>query len=214
MPASRRKAPARPRRRRRKDARPSEIIEAGIAEFAQHGFAGARLEDVARRAGIAKSTIYLYFADKQSLFVAAMRSSVMPVLVEIDQFVDAFPGTSTDLLRLLLTTVHRRIVHSDARILMRIIISEGNKFPELTELYYRETTSKGLDLIRRIVARGVERGEFRRGPASEMPEVIIGPAVMAAVWQTTFQQYAPLDAERFAAAHIDLVLNGLCARLA
>lgn len=202
-------SPRRPPRRRRKEARPAELIEAGLLEFAAHGFAAARLEDVARRAGVVKGTIYRYFPDKEALFLAAVRSRVTPVFDEIAGFVDAFQGTTRDLLTLMIQTIHRQVVGSDLRVLVRIIIAEGERFPALTELYYRETISKGRSLLARIVARGIARGEVREGAAADLPIVIIAPAIMAAIWRMTFDRHAPIPGEAFLAAHLDLVFNGL-----
>jgi AcrR family transcriptional regulator len=196
-------------RRRRKEARPAELIEAGLQEFARHGFAATRLEDVARRAGVAKGTIYVYFKDKEALFLAAVRSRVTPVFAEITGFVDAFPGTTRDLLQLLIGTVHRQLVGSDLKVLMRIIIAEGERFPVLTEHYYGEIISKGRALLERIVARGIARGEVREGPLADLPLVVMAPAIMAAIWRMTFDRYAPISSEAFLAAHLDLVFHGL-----
>ena len=196
-------------RRRRKEARPAELIEAGLQEFAAHGFAAARLDDVARRAGVVKGTIYRYFPDKEALFLAAVRSRVTPVFDEIARFVDAFVGSTRDLLTLMIETIHRQVVGSDLRILVRIIIAEGERFPALTELYYRETISKGRALLTRIVARGIARGEVREGAAADLPIVIVAPAIMAAIWRMTFDRHAPISGEAFLAAHLDLVFHGL-----
>ena len=199
----------RPPRRRRKEARPAELVRAGLEEFALHGFAATRLEDVARRAGVVKGTIYRYFADKETLFLAAVRKEVAPVFDEITGFIDAYPGTTHDLLKLLIETVHRQIVNSDLRVLIRIIIAEGERFPALTELYYAETVSKGRALLERIVARGITRGEVREGAAARLPLVLMAPAIMAAIWRMTFDKHAHISSEAFLEAHIDLVLHGL-----
>lgn len=196
-------------RRRRKDARPAELIEAGLQEFATHGFAATRLEDVARRAGVAKGTIYLYFADKEALFIAAARSRVLPILDGMAEAVDAYPGTTRDLLRAIFETMHRHMVGSDLRVLLRIIIGEGQRFPALTEFYYRETIAKARALIERVIARGIARGEVRPNAAAHLPLVLVAPAVMATVWRLVFEPYAPIAAEDFLAAHCDLVFEGL-----
>lgn len=198
-----------PSRRRRKEARPAELIEAGLREFAARGYAATRLEDVARRAGVSKGTIYRYFDDKEALFLAAVRSRVRPVLDGIEGAVDAFPGSTRDLLTLVVNAVHRELVDSDLRVLIRIIIAEGQSFPELTDLYYRDAVSKGRALLERIVARGLARGEVRPGAAAELPIVVMAPAIMAALWRMTFQPHAPIPPEAFLAAHLDLVLKGL-----
>ena len=201
-----------PRHRRRKEARPAELIEAGLQEFALNGFSAARLDDVARRAGVVKGTIYRYFSDKEALFLAAVRSRITPVFDGITGLVDGFAGTTRDLLQLMLETIHRQLVNSEVRVLMRIIIAEGERFPALTDLYYREVISKGRALLERVVARGVERGEVREGAAADLPLVVVAPAIMAAIWRITFDRYAPIDGEAFLAAHLDLVFNGLLKR--
>ena len=197
------------RQRRRKEARPGELIDAGLQEFATHGFAATRLEDVARRAGVVKGTIYRYFADKEALFLAAVRSRITPVFDEISGSAAAFPGTTRELLQFILTVVHRRLVDSEAPVLIRIMIAEGERFPALTELYYREIVGKGRALLEAIVARGIARGEVRPGAAAELPLVIMAPAIMAAIWRMTFNRHAPISSEAFLAAHLDLVFNGL-----
>jgi len=196
-------------RRRRKEARPAELVKAGLEEFAVNGFAGTRLDDVARRAGVAKGTIYRYFADKEALFLAAVRTEVAPMFEQIIGFVDGYPGTTRDLLKLIFETIHRQLVNSDLRVLIRIIIAEGERFPTLTELYYTETISKGRALLEQIVARGIARGEVRQGPAANLPLVLVAPALMAAIWRMTFDQYSHISSEAFLDAHIDVVFNGL-----
>ncbi|MGF9764388.1 TetR/AcrR family transcriptional regulator [Microvirga sp. 0TCS3.31] len=196
-------------RRRRKEARPAELVRAGLEEFAVNGFAGTRLDDIARRAGVAKGTIYRYFADKEALFLAAVRTEVAPVFEQIVGFVDVYPGTTRDLLKLMFETIHRQLVNSDLRVLVRIIIAEGERFPTLTELYYTETIAKGRALLEQIVARGIARGEVRQGAAANLPLVLVAPALMAAIWRMTFDRYTHISSEAFLDAHIDLVFNGL-----
>lgn len=205
-------ADEKPTRRRRKEARPAEIIEAGLAEFARHGFAAARLDDVARRAGVAKGTIYLYFPDKEALFLAAARSRVGPIFEKVVPMVEAFPGTTRELLRLLFATAHRQIVESDLKVILRIVIGEGERFPALTGFYYEEIVAKGRALLERIVQRGISRGEVRGGAAASLPLVIISPAIMAAIWRLAFERHASIPAEDFLAAHCDLVFDGLLVR--
>ena len=200
---------SRPPRRRRKDARPAEIIDAGLREFAEKGFAGARLEDVARRAGIAKGTIYRYFADKEALFLAAARARVVPVFVDADAFVEAFAGSTRELLRLIVTQIYGRLVETDLRVLIRIVLAEGAIFPSLTEHYHREAIVRGRRLLDRIVARGIARGEVRPGPAADLPIVIVAPAIVASIWKMAFDRLDPIATERFLAAHLDLVCEGL-----
>ncbi|MGE3245557.1 MAG: TetR/AcrR family transcriptional regulator [Beijerinckiaceae bacterium] len=198
-----------PRRQRRKEARPAEIFEAGLQEFALYGYAGTRLENVARRAGIVKGTIYRYFADKEALFLAAVRSRVAGLLEEIGSFAGTFDGTTQELLTVLLKQVYTRLVDSDLHILVRIIVGESGNFPQLSELYYREVVSKGRPMLDVIIRRGIARGEIRSGAAAELPIVMMAPALMAAIWKMTFNRYDEIATEKFLAAHVDLVLHGL-----
>lgn len=200
----------RKQRQRRKDARPGEIIEAGLLEFAERGFAATRLEDVAGRAGIVKGTIYRYFDSKDALFEAALKSRITPVFDDIRPLIDTFQGTTRDLLRMVVSQAYRELFGTDLSVLMRIVITEGSRFPAISELYYRESIAKGRAMIRAIVERGLARGEVRHGAITELPEVVFAPAIMAIVWQTTFNRFEAISTDAFLAAHLDLILNGLC----
>ena len=196
-------------RARRREARPSEIIEAGLAEFAARGFAATRLDDVAKRAGVVKGTIYRYFADKEALFLAAVQSRATPVLGGLEAAVDAFQGTTSDLLRVIVTTVYARLVDSDLRVLMRVIIAEGVNFPDLTALYHQEMISKGKQVLGMVIQRGIARGEVRNNAAADLPIIVMAPAIMAAVWKMTFDPLDPISTDRFMAAHLALLEEGL-----
>ena len=172
-----RMASVKKRRKRRKDARPAELIEAAFLEFAANGYDGARLDDVAMRAGVVKGTIYRYFDDKEALFLAVVQSRMPTILEPNDTLISSFPGTTRELLTHLLQFMYGKLVDSDIRILMRIILSEGNKFPELVELYHREAASKGLSLLQRVVARGVptrtgSRSRCRTGRGQSRPRTL------------------------------------------
>ena len=205
-------APATPPRRRRKEARPGEIIDAGLAEFAENGFAATRLEDVAKRAGIAKGTIYRYFASKEDLFEAALSARLTPFFDDVSGMVDSFPGSSEDLVRAALPRIYKALFEDGLHVLMRIIITEGGRFPAIAELYHRRVISRGQAVLAALVRRGVERGEFRRSALTDLPIVIVAPAVMTIVWKMTFDRFDPVETERFLAAHVDLVLHGLLER--
>jgi AcrR family transcriptional regulator len=200
---------ATPLRQRRKDARPSEIIEAALFEFAAKGYAGTKLEDVALRAKVSKATIYVYFEDKRTLFEACMKSRVGPVIENAEGLIDGFPGSTEDILRLLIQTIYIGMVTSDARVLLRIIIAESENFPFLAEMHYRNTVSKGKQVMERIIARGIARGELRDGDYAKVPMLLAGPAVMVTVWTLLFQKIDPIDMDTAIEAHIDLVLNGI-----
>lgn len=199
------------RRQRRKDARPAEIIEAGMQEFAEHGFALTKLDDVATRAGIAKATIYRYFESKEALFEATIKSHTGPVFDDVERIIESFPGSSATLIKTVIPQIYRELFSSELHILMRIIIAESSRFPAIAEFYHRESIARGQKLLGLIIQRGIARGEFRDGPVAQLPMIIVAPAIMAAVWKMTFEPIQPIAPEMFLAAHIDLVLNGLLA---
>ena len=196
-------------RRRRKEARPQEIIAAGLAEFAERGFAATRLEDVAARAGVVKGTIYRYFDSKETLFEAALSSGIGPAFEELPDIVADYDGSTFDLIGQLVSRLYETLFLPDVELLARIIISEGHRFPAVADLYYRLLVSKGRDILRRIVERGLARGELLPSPLSATPEVLIGPVVMAIVWNMIFDRLDPIEPRRFLEAHLDLLEKAL-----
>ncbi len=195
--------------RPKKENRSADILTAGFAEFAERGFDAARLDRVAARAGVAKGTLYLYYDSKEALFEAAVRSRIFPVLERIAGLVGGFEGPTRDLLRTMFELMYAKLSEEDPRTVMRIIISEGPRFPALTRFYYDQFISKIADLLDRIVARGIARGEVRAGAAADLPLVLIAPAIMGTIWQMTFMPYRPIALDQFLAAHVDLVVHGI-----
>ncbi|MFG1192870.1 TetR/AcrR family transcriptional regulator [Xanthobacter flavus] len=203
-PPRRRRAPAMDKGERRRS-----ILDAALAEFSAHGFAGARLDDVARRAGVAKGTLYLYFSDKEALFRGLVEENLSPVLVDAGGMVALFPGTTRELLDLLIELLAQRVLETPAQALVRLMIAEGPRFPELAAYYHREVVVRGLALIRAIVSRGIARGEIDSDIPARFPQLVIAPAIVAVVWNSMFGAFDPLDVRQFLAAHRDLILRGL-----
>ncbi len=197
-------------RKRRKEARPSEIVEAARLEFVARGFAACKVEEIAARAGVSKGTVYLYFPTKEALFEAVMRATVLPVI----EGAAALIGAQGDVpapaqLRFLLETMYRELVGTDRRKLMHLIIAEGPHFPQLLEFYHREVVSRGMDIVRALVERGAARGEFTPRGMERHPKLIIGPALMAALYANLFGTREPLDLEDYAQTHIASVMRAL-----
>ena len=197
-------------RRRRKEQRPGEIIEAAILEFSRRGFAATRLDDVAERAGVTKGTIYFYFKDKEDLFKAAARSSLEPALNEIEALDAHFEGSAEESFRVHLSALYSKLVTNPrAAQILRLIIAEGPQFPELGEFYYLEIISRGMAIFKRVLERGVARHEFRRTGAIDFPQTVVAPALAALIWNLLLGKHHPLDFDAYARTHLDLVLNGL-----
>lgn len=211
-PAPAQKAPETPpKRRRRKHARPQEILDAALAAFAEKGFNAARMEDIAARAGVSKGTVYLYFESKQDMFRALVREGMAANLQSAGAMAARHADHSADLLRLFLTTTVGAILNSPLSAVPKIIISETGNFPEIAEFYRREVIDVGLGLLAQIIERGVARGEFRPIAAEHAAKLCIAPVVLSAIWKSCFAQFgpAPFDAEAFIAAHLDVFLAGI-----
>lgn len=201
-----------PERRRRKDARPAEILDAAFREFAEKGFRGTRLEDVAARAGVVKGTIYLYYENKTALFEAAVRSRMLPMVDRVQAMAERHDGSAADMLRFMLRMIYERLSDPDVRTVIRILIADGPEFPELLKFYHGMFVSKMVRVLGAVIERGVARGEFRASAVRDVPQVVMAPALMGAIWQMTFAPYQPASLEEFMAAHAELVLNGLAKR--
>ena len=196
--------------RRRKEARPDEILAAALASFAERGFAATRLEDVAARAGISKGTLYLYFKGKEELFEAVVRAMLLPNLERVEALAATFEGPSALLLERLLLTI-AGVMDSRAGAIPKLVIAEAGNFPELARFYLDEVVRRGLRLIGTILKRGIERGEFRAVDVDHAVFCVIGPMLLAALWKNSLEAYddAPLDTQTLVRAHLDLLLRGL-----
>lgn len=194
---------------RRKDERPAEIMNAALKEFSINGFAGTRLEDVARRAGICKGTIYLYFKSKEDLFEEVVRDRILPYLEQLEVIGENVEGSASDILRQQLKIIYKELVSTDTRFIPKLMIGEGNRFPQLAEFYFREVISRMHKLLRSVIERGVANGEFRPEALHWKPQAILSPALSAAMWRTVFEQFDPLEIDAFLETHIDLLMHGL-----
>jgi len=197
--------------RRRKEARPQEILAAALAEFAAKGFAAARMDDIARRAGVTKGTIYLYFDSKEDVFKSLARESIGGAIADAVSVAKAFEGASAELLRVLLRHAGFLLRSSDRAVLPKIVLGESGNFPELLRFWRTEVVDKGLELFGFAVARGVTRGEFRAVEPQHAARLCIAPLLLAAIWRSTFAALdaAPYDLEGLIETHIDVLLKGL-----
>jgi AcrR family transcriptional regulator len=196
--------------RRRKEARPEEILAAALASFAERGFAATRLEDVAARAGISKGTLYLYFRGKEELFEAVVRATLVPNIARLEALAATFEGPSARLLERLLLTL-AGVVGSQVGAIPKLVIAEAGNFPDLARFYLDQVVRRGLRLIAAILRRGIERGEFRPVDVDHTVFCVIAPMLIAALWKNSLEPHDDrlLDTQALARAHLDLLLRGL-----
>jgi len=196
-----------PRRRQQKARRQEDILTAAFDVFAARGYEATRIDDVARRAGIAKGTIYLYFRDKERLFQAVVRNLIPK---RFDVLVDSVPGPPEELLGLLLSQFYTNVVKSEkVPLIFRMLVAESGRFPELAEIYHREIIVPGMKAVRKVLERGVAEGVFRNTKALEFPQMIAGAGLLAMVWQLLFGRHHALDLDTYMKAHGEFVLRSL-----
>lgn len=198
-------------RKRRPDARPSEILDAALDLFSERGFAATRLDDVASRAGLSKAAIYLYFKDKTALLQEIIKAEVGPNLEMAEAMAAGHKGPVEPLLRQIMGFVASRVATTRLPSVIKLIISESRAHPELGRWYLANVVGKVLPLLQSLVERGIASGEFRPVDARLAVKSLVAPALMSALWKTTFQPLGAeaLDPEALLTQHADIVLRGL-----
>ena len=188
--------------------RRAAIIAAGLEEFTARGFAATRLEDVARRAGVAKGTIYLHFKDKEALFQDLVRTALGPLAALIaNPAIGPDTGSARAAMEALAATFAREVVGTKRGDILRLVISEGTRFPSLAEFYYREVVAHGVAGMRRLIEYGIARGEIRNRGLAEFPQLVLSPLVVAVIWQGLFGKHAALDVEAMLRVHLGVIFD-------
>ena len=181
--------------------RKQAILDAALDVFAECGFEAARLDDVADRAGVAKGTLYLYFDDKEGLFEEVVRSAVSPVLERLGALAAA-PDLPVDkILEALFAVFEKEVLGTKRKLLIRLIIADGPRFPRIAEFYYRNVIARILPLIAKVAERAVERGELSSDAYARYPQLVAAPLLLAVIWDALFAAIKPLDVTDFLRAH-------------
>lgn len=196
---------------RRKDARPAELLDAALAEFFEKGFAAARLEDIAARAGVSKGTVYLYFDSKEEMFEALVQAIPKANVEQMRAIAMDATVPPEDLLRRMLTFVGGFLRDERMAKFPRLIISDGGRFPKLAETYKREVISRGIGILSAVIERGIKEGAFRAVDPLQAAFAGLAPILFTAIWRTTFERFEgeQIDAEIFVPQHIDTFVRGL-----
>jgi len=183
------------------------IIEAAMDEFIARGFAATRLDDIARRAGVAKGTIYLHFKDKESMFEELIRTAIVPMINRL-WATPPQPGASVrDMVEGFAKTFIEEVATTRRGDLVRLIVAEGPRFPAVADFYYREVVSRGLAGMRALIELGIARGEIQHKNLARFPQIMVAPALIAVIWQSLFSRHAPLDALEMFRVHLDLIFG-------
>jgi AcrR family transcriptional regulator len=186
--------------------RRAAIVEAALDEFIARGFAATRLDDVAKRAGVAKGTIYLHFSDKESMFEELISTAIVPLIGRLvpppsmnGSVREALEGFAKAFIQEVATTRRGDIV--------RLIVAEGPRFPAIADFYYREVISRGLAGMRALIELAIARGEIKQPELVRFPQIVVAPAIIAVIWKSLFERHSPLDALEMLRVHLDLIFG-------
>src|SRR4051794_20715579 len=174
-----------PKWQRRAENRPREICAAALEVFAEKGFAAARLEEIARRAGISKGTLYLYFKDKEGLFRAVIRDAIVPNVEAITSTVSSLDAPFPDIVRMFLAGFAEREARLPIGAVAKMVVGESRNFPELARVWHDEVASKAIGALSTFIERAQQRGEVRPGDPRLYAFSLMGPMVLGALWRAT-----------------------------
>ena len=193
-------------RAERAAGRRQAIIDAALDEFISRGFTATRLDDIAKRAGVAKGTIYLHFKDKESMFEELIRTALVPLIGRLHA-PPAIGGSVRDAIEGFARTFVQEVASTRRGEIVRLIVAEGPRFPSVADFYYREVVSRGLAAMRALIELGVARGEIKQTNLARFPQILVAPAIVAVIWQSLFARHAPLDAIEMFQVHLDMIFG-------
>jgi AcrR family transcriptional regulator len=186
--------------------RRAAIVDAALNEFIARGFTATRLDDVAKRAGVAKGTIYLHFKDKESMFEELVRTAIVPLVNRIAA-PPSLAGTVREAIEGFADTFIREVASTRRGDIIRLILAEGPRFPTVADFYYREVISRGLAGMRALLELAIARGEIRQTQLARYPQIVVAPAIVAVIWKSLFERHSPLDANEMLRVHLDLIFG-------
>ena len=195
-----------PNRAERAAERRQAIIEAALDEFTSRGFAATRLDDIAKRAGVAKGTIYLHFKDKESMFEELIRTAIVPLIGRMHAPLP-IGGSVRDAVEAFARAFIEEIASTRRGDIVRVIVAEGPRFPAIADFYYREVVLRGLAGLRALIELGIARGEIQSRNLARFPQIMVAPGLIAVIWQSLFGKHAPLDAIEMFRTHLDLIFG-------
>lgn len=196
--------------RRRKEARPEEILEAALELFAEKGFSSTRMVDVAKRAGISKGTLYLYFDSKEKIFQELVTTFISPMVDEAELAISQFEGSASELLREFVAGWWANIWYSPLSAIPKLIFSEAGNFPDLAKFYTETIYKRVRKILENIIQQGIDNNEFKNYDVDSAARLIMAPIIQANIWKHSLRPYDDeLNDEAYIELHIQLFLNGL-----
>jgi AcrR family transcriptional regulator len=199
--------------KRRKDARPSEIVSAALEVFAEKGFAAARIEDIAKTAGISKGAVYLYFSTKEDLFRAVVQDAVVPSVANLQADITTANLDIASLLRMILPRLAEIVATTKLAAVAKMVVGESGNFPELARVWYDSVIQRAIGTLSRLIEEGQKQGKIRSGDPRVHAFSVMGPMLMGVLWRETFTPIGAdeIDLPALARQHVETILDGLLA---
>jgi len=200
------------KRERRKQARPGELLQAALSLFVEKGFAATRVEEVAALAGVSKGTLFLYFETKEDLLKAVIRENIANLFPAWNEEFNSFKGSSSEMLRYAMRSWWERIGNTPASGIPKLVMGEAQNFPEIANFYHAEVIEPGVALIRRILQRGIDTGEFRTMDLDQAVHTVHAPMIFLMMWKNSMglcSSGIQIDPERFIEMQVDVLLHGI-----
>jgi AcrR family transcriptional regulator len=200
-----------PKWQRRAEDRPREICTAALEVFAEKGFAAAKLDEIARRAGVSKGTLYLYFKDKEDLFRAVVRDAIAPNVQAITATVAALDAPFAQVVRMFLAGFAEREATLPIGAVAKMVIGESLNFPELARVWHDEVASKAIGALAAFIEQAQQKDEVRPGDPRLYAFSLMGPMVVGALWRATLVPAGgqTVDISALARQHADALLEGM-----
>jgi hypothetical protein len=207
-----------PKRERRKEARPRELLDAALALFVEKGFTATRAEEVAALAGVSKGTLFLYFQSKEDLFKAVIRENIGSLFPAWNEELDAFQGSSAEMVQYAMNVWWERVGNTAASGIVKLVMSEARNFPDVAAFYQADVVVPGTQLLQRILQRGIQSGEFRAMDTDKAVYTLIAPMIFLMMWKHSMGACAAsahiIDPQKFIHMQVDMLLNGMLSRSA
>lgn len=195
--------PERTRKTVTAEQRKRDILDAALAVFTERGYAATRIEDIAARAGIGKGTLYLHFSDKQAVFSGLVSGVVSPLVSRLEAFSVDESIAPRDAVSMLYALVDQHILKTPRLHIIRLLFSEGQRFPALADFYYDHVVAPGLRALRQLLRRAVANGDLRNPAVADLPQLVMAPLLTTVLWGALFERRESLDSRRMFETMLD-----------
>ena len=194
---------------RSQQRRHNDIVQAALKVFDRDGFEAAKMSDIAKEAGVAKGTLYLYFDTKADLMEGVIVSTILPALQKIGEAADTNSSSARERLAHQMRIAAKRMASPEMAILLRHMVSSGDQHQPIVKFYYEKVVQQGIDHIKSTLDHGVETGEFRKAVKDIDPLVFVGAPIYTSVWNILFDDMKALDEDKLIDDFLDSVTFGL-----